>query len=94
MIQEYLNQAYNIRLRFPNIVGVRLTNPKADRQIILPLEVCTVKEGQFYKQRIPDHLTADVVKFATLRPPDRFAAITGASTDSTNSPVCRLHVSF
>lgn len=87
MNQQYLKAAYNFTMVYPNIVGVRLTSASAERQIILPLEVCWLNEGQFYKQRLPDRFTADAVRFATLRPSERLGAIAG-TIDSADSPVC------
>ncbi|KAJ3737315.1 ribonuclease H-like domain-containing protein [Lentinula guzmanii] len=87
-IEEYLKTNYNIHVRHPNLVGVRLTKPGAEHQVILPLEVCNVVPGQFYRQRLPDHLTPEVVRFATLNPTERLNAITGgASQTIADSPI-------
>ncbi|KAJ4464674.1 Piwi domain-containing protein [Lentinula edodes] len=88
-VEEYLSITYNIHLRYPNLVGVRLTKPGAEHQIILPLEVCNVISGQFYKQRLPDNLTPEVVRFATLNPAARLSAITGSSSTQiiADSPI-------
>ncbi|KAJ4488415.1 Piwi domain-containing protein [Lentinula aciculospora] len=87
-IKEYLNVTYNIHLHYPNLVGVRLTKPGADHQIVLPLEVCSVVSGQFYRQRLPDHLTPEVVRFATLNPAERLSAIAGRNTQTiADSPI-------
>ncbi|KAJ3822248.1 ribonuclease H-like domain-containing protein [Lentinula raphanica] len=89
-VEEYLKATYNIHVQYPNLVGVRLTKPNAEHQIILPLEVCSVIPGQFYKQRLPDHLTSEVVRFATLNPSERLRAIAGGGASNqtmADSPI-------
>ncbi|KAF9072959.1 Piwi domain-containing protein [Rhodocollybia butyracea] len=95
-VEQYLNKTYNIRIAYPNIVGVRLTKRDEENQIVLPLEMCQIKSGQFYKQRLQDVDTVEAVKFATLNPSDRLNAIKGSRTGSlpmADSPILHYHTS-
>ncbi|KAF5391908.1 hypothetical protein D9757_001740 [Collybiopsis confluens] len=93
-VSSYLLNAYQIRLAHTGIVGIRLSKPGAERDIVAPLEICNVQEGQFYKQKLPDIYTADAVKFACLRPAERLSAITGkSSNDIADSPIRHYHQS-
>lgn len=52
-----------------------LSGAKAPSPVIVPIELCTVIEGQLYKKKLPNHLTADAVRFSTLKPGDRLDRI-------------------
>ncbi|KAE9406783.1 Piwi-domain-containing protein [Gymnopus androsaceus JB14] len=80
-VASYLQTAYNITIRHKTIVGIRLTSRNADNPSIIPLEICRVKPGQFYKQRLPDHFTKDVVAFSTLKPEHRLETIMGKGSE-------------
>ncbi|KAL1713614.1 Piwi domain-containing protein [Schizophyllum commune] len=56
-------------LRYPGLPCV------SSGKTLLPLEVCDVPEGQFWRGQIPPELTAEMVKFSTLKPTARFDAI-------------------
>ncbi|KAL1727089.1 Piwi domain-containing protein [Schizophyllum commune] len=49
---------------------------------LLPLEVCDVPEGQFWRGQIAPELTAEMVKFSTLNPTARFDAIQRGREDA------------
>ncbi|KAF8575507.1 Piwi-domain-containing protein [Ramaria rubella] len=48
---------------------------RAHRDIVYPLEVLHVREGQFYKRILPPALAAQALKFSTQKPHDRLNAI-------------------
>ncbi|KAI5830651.1 Piwi-domain-containing protein [Schizophyllum commune Tattone D] len=58
-------------LRYPGLPCVEVSSGKT----LLPLEVCDVPEGQFWRGQIAPELTAEMVKFSTLNPTARFNAI-------------------
>ncbi|KAF5371721.1 hypothetical protein D9758_003502 [Tetrapyrgos nigripes] len=88
-VQQYLQSCYGIVLSYPRMVGLILSPPNADVKVVVPMECCILKPGQIYKQKVPDDKTADVVRFATLRPGERLAAITGRGSRDVklDSPV-------
>ncbi|KAL1673578.1 Piwi domain-containing protein [Schizophyllum commune] len=58
-------------LRHPNLPCVEVSSGK----VLLPLEICHVPAGQFWRGQVPPELTAEMVKFSTLNPTARFDAI-------------------
>ena len=42
---------------------------------ILPMECCSIPEGQIMRKQIPPEKTKDVLEFATRRPGDRLQSI-------------------
>lgn len=88
-VQEYFQLTHNIRLQYPSIIGVRLSHTNAEFPVVVPAELCTVLPEQFFKKRLPNHLTAEVVKFATLKPEQRLEKIMGQAYRGTEleSPV-------
>lgn len=85
--QNYFLEAYNKTVKFPKIVAVILSKPEAPSPIIVPLELCDVVPGQFYKKRLPAHLTSEAVSFGTTRPEARWKAITGNGNPYSQTPV-------
>ncbi|KAF8968250.1 ribonuclease H-like domain-containing protein [Flammula alnicola] len=75
-VKRYFQEAYGIRIELPQIVGVRLTGSKAAHQDIVPAELCEVEYGQLFKRKVPENITADMVKFSTIRPQERLKKIT------------------
>ncbi|KAG0077322.1 hypothetical protein BGZ90_007372, partial [Linnemannia elongata] len=59
----YFKKAYNISLNFPMLPCVQ-----AGKNIILPLELCSVIEGQRYMKKLDERQTTDMIKF-TSQPP-------------------------
>lgn len=59
----YFKKAYNINLNFPMLPCVQ-----AGKSIILPIELCSVIEGQRYMKKLDERQTADMIKF-TSQPP-------------------------
>ncbi|PPQ82396.1 hypothetical protein CVT25_008357 [Psilocybe cyanescens] len=75
-VTEHFRVAHGIQLAHPAIIGVRISHDKAHRSIVIPLEVCTVIPGQFYKRKLADNLMPEMLRIATLKPEDRLRRIT------------------
>ncbi|KAJ3923278.1 Piwi domain-containing protein, partial [Lentinula edodes] len=80
-VGEYIEMVSNIKIKYGSIVGVRLTPPNAEKIVIVPLEICQVKPGQFYRQRLPDRFTKNAVTFSTLKLDKRLDAIMGKGSE-------------
>ncbi|KAJ4488451.1 Piwi domain-containing protein [Lentinula aciculospora] len=80
-VAEYIQAVSNVEIRHRSIIGIRLTPPNATNHAIIPLEICEVKPGQFYRQRLPDRYTKTVVTFSTLKPEKRLDAILGRGAE-------------
>jgi eukaryotic translation initiation factor 2C len=66
-VKDHYREAYGLNLRYPNIIGVNLAGRKSLRQEVVPIELCRVTEGQFYKRKVPDELMAQgVTAFAKI----------------------------
>lgn len=63
-------RSMNIRLDFPDILCVEV-----GRGNMIPMELCVIPPGQLMKKQVPPEKTADVVRFASKRPEDRFESI-------------------
>ncbi|KAL1745286.1 Piwi domain-containing protein [Schizophyllum fasciatum] len=70
-VAQYFQTVVNRRLQYPNLPCVEVGSGKA----MLPLEICTVPEGQQMRKQVPKDATRDMVTFSAQRPSDRFAAI-------------------
>ncbi|KAL1754636.1 Piwi domain-containing protein [Schizophyllum commune] len=66
-------------LRHPNLPCVEVSSGK----VLLPLEICHVPAGQFWRGQVLPELTAEMVKFSTLNPTARFDAIQRGREAST-----------
>lgn len=65
-VAAYFKDVYRTSLRYP-----RLRCVTVGRDIVLPMEVCSVVEGQRYPKKLDEMQTAEMIKFAALRPTDR-----------------------
>ena len=74
-------------MAYPDIIGLRLTGPSAPNPVIVPAEICTLKPYQFYKRKLDESMTAQMVKFATLKPKERKDKILKGLGGGVNSPV-------
>ncbi|KAJ3932671.1 MAG: hypothetical protein NXY57DRAFT_1038194 [Lentinula lateritia] len=63
----------NIKIKYGSIVG--------KKPVITPLQIYSVKLGQFYRQRLPDQFTKNPVAFSTLKPDKRLDAIMGKGSE-------------
>ncbi|KAF9935761.1 Eukaryotic translation initiation factor 2C [Modicella reniformis] len=62
-VENYFRETYNLRLQFPMIPCAMVT-----KTIALPLELCTVVEGQRYTKRLDECQTAEMIKFTCQGP--------------------------
>ncbi len=88
--QDHARAAHGLSTRFPDAFGIVLSGKSAPRPSIVPAEFCTIQPGQIYKKKLPNHLTSEMVGFATISPDDRYRAITssgGQQGRSLASPV-------
>lgn len=86
-VEDHYRGAYQYRMRFPKIVGVRLNGPSAPKPIIVPAELCTIKPKQFYKRRLTEKMAAEAVRFSTLRPDARRRKIEEGLSGGVASPI-------
>ncbi|KAG8217323.1 putative argonaute-like protein [Butyriboletus roseoflavus] len=87
-VQAYFREAYNITLRYPDAVGVRIGGGS-----IVPIELCVVAPNQRFTRRLPPELTKKMVEFTSDKPKARLDAIrrgvAGAALDYASSPYVR-----
>lgn len=69
---------HNVPVRYPQIIGVRLTGKKNPHQDVVPLEFCEIEEGQLFRRKIPEELAPDMVRFSTMKPQERLKRIVDA----------------
>ncbi|KAG0302521.1 hypothetical protein BGZ98_007426 [Dissophora globulifera] len=62
-VETYFQRTYNIRLQYPTLPCVLV-----GRTAAVPLEVCSLVEGQRYPKKLDERQTADMIKF-TCQPP-------------------------
>ncbi|KAJ7632788.1 argonaute-like protein [Roridomyces roridus] len=86
-IAEHLLRAHNITLGYPGSFGVRISGASAPFPVILPAECVKVIPGQPYKKRLPANVTDAAVQFATMKPRQRYEAITGGHNPQIPSPI-------
>lgn len=68
--KAYFREAYNITLRYPDAVGVRIAGGS-----IVPIELCIVAPNQRFTRRLPPELTKKMVEFTSDKPKARLEAI-------------------
>ncbi|KAF8919662.1 Piwi domain-containing protein [Mucidula mucida] len=89
-VADHARAAHGLSTRFPDAFGIVLSGKSAPRPSIVPAEFCTIQPGQIYKKKLPNHLTSEMVGFATISPDDRYRAITssgGQQGRSLASPI-------
>ena len=74
-VKLHFQETYNIRIRYPDIIGVNISGKKNPHPSVIPAELCQVIPGQLYKRKVPEYLTPKVVEFSKIRPQDRFKKI-------------------
>ncbi|ORZ13829.1 Piwi domain-domain-containing protein [Lobosporangium transversale] len=65
-VASYFKQAYNISLSYPSLPCIVVS-----KKMILPMEVCTIVEGQRYMRKLNERQTADMIKFTSQSPAAR-----------------------
>ncbi|CDO71262.1 hypothetical protein BN946_scf184908.g19 [Trametes cinnabarina] len=69
-VEQYFKTAHNYTLRFPKLPCVEVGSGA-----IIPMECCTIFEGQIMRKQVPPERTKDVLDFATKKPMDRLNSI-------------------
>ncbi|KAG8942123.1 hypothetical protein FRC00_011997, partial [Tulasnella sp. 408] len=69
-VQAYFSQTTGRQLRYPGLVCVQLS-----KIAWVPIELCEVVPGQFYKKTLNPDQTKHMVDFSTLRPEERLRNI-------------------
>ncbi|KAF8592778.1 Piwi-domain-containing protein [Ramaria rubella] len=69
-ITAHYYRAYRYRLGLGGVICVDV-----GKDIVFPIEVLEVKEGQMYKKTLPPALAAGALKFSTQKPNERITAI-------------------
>jgi len=80
--QEYLRQCYNYVVELVRWPCVRI-----GRNAIVPMELCTVIEGQQFRGALDDVHRTEILKLTTLSPSERFSRIE-SSEQVSDSLVC------
>ncbi|KAI9001051.1 argonaute-like protein [Trametes punicea] len=69
-VNEYFQAAHNYQLQYPRIPCVEVGSGA-----LIPMECCTIFEGQIMRKQVPPERTKDVLDFATKKPVDRLNSI-------------------
>ncbi|KAI0719595.1 argonaute-like protein [Cerioporus squamosus] len=69
-VAQYFAKVHNYNLRFPDVVCLEVGSGA-----LIPMECCTIPEGQIMRKQVPSEKTKDVLDFATKRPSDRLNSI-------------------
>ncbi|KAJ7756889.1 argonaute-like protein [Mycena maculata] len=85
-VGAHYQAAHNIRLAFPDTIGVVTSGRGAPFKVVIPIELCTMLPGQLYKKKLPPDATATVVGFAAMRPADRLRTIRRGTSTSAARP--------
>ncbi|KAM5537544.1 hypothetical protein V8D89_008789 [Ganoderma adspersum] len=72
-VSQYFEKTHNYRLQFPDIVCVEV-----GCRAIIPMECCTVPEGQLMRKQLSAENTKDLVNYATKKPRERLQTIRAA----------------
>lgn len=65
-VAAYFKNVYRTSLRYPKLRCITV-----GRDVVLPMEVCSVVEGQRYPKKLDEAQTAEMIRFAALKPTDR-----------------------
>ncbi|OJA17789.1 hypothetical protein AZE42_06589 [Rhizopogon vesiculosus] len=84
-VAEHYHKTYNIRLLFPDIIGIELSRG-AGKNTVIPAEVCYVTPGQRYTRKLPQQMTSTMVDFSKFRPEKRLDMIIGNKGDRVQAP--------
>ncbi|KAF8436955.1 Piwi domain-containing protein [Boletus edulis BED1] len=89
-VQAYFREAYNITLRYPDAIGVKIGGGS-----IVPIELCVIAPDQRFTRKLPQELTKKMVEFTSDKPKARLESIrrgivgAGAALDYATSPFVR-----
>ncbi|KAI8922026.1 Piwi domain-containing protein [Powellomyces hirtus] len=71
-VQQYFKEHYNIRLQYPHLPCV---SSGAQLDIIIPMELCVVRENQRHTGRLNERQAAEMVRITALLPRQRAGRI-------------------
>ncbi|KAH9901258.1 Piwi domain-containing protein [Cubamyces lactineus] len=72
-VARHFEQKYNVQVRFPRMVGVRV-----GQTAIIPAEFLEIVPGQLYRKKIPPACQKDFLQFSTQKPHERLRDIQNA----------------
>ncbi|RDD37817.1 Protein argonaute 1A, partial [Trichoplax sp. H2] len=61
-VTDYFKTTYGYTIRYPDLPCLKMNN----KEIHLPMEVCEIVPGQYYKKKINERETASMVRFAAI----------------------------
>ncbi|TEB35971.1 hypothetical protein FA13DRAFT_1214327 [Coprinellus micaceus] len=67
-IKTHYKDTHSVYLRYPTLPGVIL---RRDPPEIIPMELCEIEPGQFFRKSLPQTATQEMLKMATMRPEDK-----------------------
>lgn len=70
--QDYYNEKYGFRLRFPRLFGIVVN---VQQKTIVPAEICTIVGGQMYKKTLFPEQMSELLQHVTKNPRERIEAI-------------------
>lgn len=73
-VSEYFYRTYQIRLKYPDLPCVHVGKP--EKNMFLPLELCSIVPGQRYSRKLDEEQTAAMIKITCVKPQDRMNRIT------------------
>lgn len=82
--QHHFQTKYNVRVRWPRALGVRI-----GRTAVIPAEFVNIESGQVYRKKIPPQIQSDFLRFSTKRPRERWNALMQA-IEADVSPIFGL----
>ena len=82
-LQKHFETKYNVQVKFPRCVGVRI-----GKTAVIPAEFCDVIPGQVYRKKIPPQIQKGFLEFATQRPEARLEDIRTAVTQNVRESSC------
>jgi eukaryotic translation initiation factor 2C len=71
-LQDYYNEKYGFRLRFPRLFGIVVN---VQQNTIVPVEICTIVGGQMYKKTLLPDQMSELLQHVTKNPRERIEAI-------------------
>ncbi|PIL23265.1 Argonaute [Ganoderma sinense ZZ0214-1] len=75
-VAQYFEKMHNYRLQFPDIVCIEVGSGA-----IIPMECCTIPEGQIMRKQLPPEKMKAVLDFAVKKPGERLERIRAAVGD-------------
>ncbi|KAJ7093222.1 Piwi domain-containing protein [Mycena epipterygia] len=87
-VGAHYQTAHNIRLAYPDTIGVVTSGKGAPFKVVIPLELCALQPGQLYKKKLPPPATAEVVRQTAMAPGERLRMIrVGSGAPGSISPI-------